>query len=93
MGIESETSDPNRLARAAARSSSAVRGFGGPILCVCACWPGLCGRVVLVAVRDGPVGGVTLSAGPFPLAFVVVDGVGGGTEPVDRVARGPAGGG
>jgi hypothetical protein len=88
MGMESETSDPNRLARAAARSSSAVRAFGGPILW--ACCPGLWGRVVLEAVRDGPVGATIFSEGPFPLDVV---GAGGGTEPVDRVARGPAGGG
>ena len=86
--MDSETSDPNRLARAAARSSSAVRAFGGPILW--ACCPGLWGRVVLVFVREGPVGATILSDGPFPFDVVTA---GGGTEPVDRVARGPAGGG
>lgn len=57
------------------------------------CCPGLWGRVVLGAVRDGPVGATTLSVTPFPLALVDVEGVDGGTDPVDRVARGPAGGG
>jgi hypothetical protein len=75
------TSDPNLLARAAARSSSAVMGFGGPILCD----PGFWGRVLEV-VLEGPVGAAGDSAS------LAVAAVGGGTEAVDRVARGPAGG-
>jgi hypothetical protein len=57
--------------------------FGGPILAV-----GFWGRIGLGAVRDGPVGAfATLPGVPFGPAVV------GGTEPEDRVARGPAGGG
>ena len=88
IGMESLTSDPKRLARAAARSSSAVRAFGGPILADPDA-AGLWGRTGLGAVRDGPVGAFATLAG-VPLAGP--PGVG-GTEPEDRVARGPAGGG
>jgi hypothetical protein len=84
------TSDPNRLARAAARSSSGVMVRGGPILCAEGFW----GR--FEAAFEGPVGAFDGFSGvPFvlPLGAPGLAGVVGGTDAVDRVARGPAGGG